>query len=111
MATLGKQIRRARERARMSQQELADAVGKSVRAVNDWENNRASPRSSIGALEEVLGVSLDGEIPSEPDLPPLFRQMVDGLSPGQRARAIGVLNEPPADAAQAPAQRRTPRAS
>lgn len=45
----------------MSQQELAVAVGKSVRAVNDWENDRTSPRNSIGAIEAVLHVRLDDD--------------------------------------------------
>lgn len=62
---LGTRIKRARERMRvsghyMSQQELADALGVSRSAVNAWENNRAHPRSSIGALEAILGVTLTG---------------------------------------------------
>jgi transcriptional regulator with XRE-family HTH domain len=64
--TLGMQIRRARERKRLSQEELAAKVGASERAVNDWENDRRKPRNRIGALEEVLGVSLTGE-PGEPE--------------------------------------------
>ena len=59
--TLGTRIRRARERLRWTQQRLADALSVSVRTVNDWENDRTQPRSSIGALEDVLGVSLDSE--------------------------------------------------
>src|SRR5215472_8226629 len=58
---LGTRIRRARERLRWTQRRLADEVGVSVRTVNDWENDRTEPRSSIGALEDVLGVSLDDE--------------------------------------------------
>ena len=65
--TLGMRIRRARERARLSQQELATAVDVSVRAVGDWENDRRKPRNRLGALEEVLGVRLDGE--ADPGLP------------------------------------------
>lgn len=72
MATdLGTRIRRARERKHLSQQELADAVGVSRSAVNAWENNRAEPRSSLGALEVVLDVNLsDGtgvESSTDPD--------------------------------------------
>jgi transcriptional regulator with XRE-family HTH domain len=56
--SVGTRIRRARERRRWTQQRLADEVGVSLRAVGDWENDRAYPRSSIGALEDVLGISL-----------------------------------------------------
>lgn len=66
--SLGERIRRARERARLSQEELAKAAGASVRAVGDWENDRRKPRNRIGALEEVLGVSLHDE-PDKPELP------------------------------------------
>lgn len=63
--SLGARIRRARERARLSQEELATEVGASVRAVGDWENDRRKPRNRLGVLEEVLGVRLVGEPESE----------------------------------------------
>lgn len=62
--SLGARIRRARERARLSQEELATMVGASVRAVGDWENDRRKPRNRLGALEDVLGISLDGGGPA-----------------------------------------------
>lgn len=65
--SLGARIRRARERAQLSQEELARAVGASPRAVGDWENDRRRPRNRLGALEEVLGVRLDDD--PDPDLP------------------------------------------
>lgn len=55
---IGTTIKRARERKRMSQAELADALGVSRSAVNAWENDRAFPASSIGAIEEVLGITI-----------------------------------------------------
>jgi transcriptional regulator with XRE-family HTH domain len=64
--TLGTRIRRARERKRLSQEELAAKVGASERAVNDWENDRRRPRNRLGALEEVLGVSLTGNPAGRP---------------------------------------------
>ena len=67
--SLGVRIRRARERARLSQEELAALVGASKRAVGDWENDRRKPRNRLGALEDVLGVSLDDSEQNEPDLP------------------------------------------
>ena len=64
---IGTKIRRARERKRMSQKQLAAALGVSRSAVNAWENNRALPQSSVGALEAELGCSLDDAAPAAPD--------------------------------------------
>lgn len=58
LPAMGATIRRARERMRWTQQQLADAIGVAVRTVNDWENDRSYPRNSIGALEDVLRVNL-----------------------------------------------------
>jgi hypothetical protein len=57
-----------------------------VRAVGDWENNRRKPRNRLGALEEVLGVSLDGE-PEEPEM--ATPEEIERL----RAHIIEVLGE------------------
>jgi transcriptional regulator with XRE-family HTH domain len=63
---LGTRIKRARERKRWTQQQLADAIHVDRKTVDNWENGRTSPRSSIGALEDVLGVMLTaGEDPGE----------------------------------------------
>ena len=57
-------IRAARERARLSQADVAAAVGVSVRTVGNWERGDSVPRNRLGALEDVLGVSLrDGGDP------------------------------------------------
>ena len=57
---LGTRIKRARELRRWSQQRLADAIGVNRKTIYNWENGRTYPRSSIGALEGVLG-PLTGE--------------------------------------------------
>jgi transcriptional regulator with XRE-family HTH domain len=64
---IGLVIRRARERKRWTQRDLAEAVGVSRASVDAWENNRTYPRNRIGALEEVLGVSLNGTPAVAPD--------------------------------------------
>jgi transcriptional regulator with XRE-family HTH domain len=46
------------ERKRMNQAELAARLGVSRSAVNAWINDRAWPQGSIGALEEVLGITI-----------------------------------------------------
>ncbi len=74
MATeIGTRIKRARERKRWSQRQLAEALKVDRKTVDNWENHRTSPRSSIGAIEEVLGVSLDDDAPEPDILPPGVR--------------------------------------
>lgn len=65
---LGLRIRRARERRRWSQQQLAaafppDPQGRrpSLRSIGRWERGEAVPRGAIGALEDILGVKLTGD--------------------------------------------------
>ena len=80
--SLGMRIRRARKRARLSQEDLARAIGVSVRAIGDWENDRRKPRNSLGALEQVLGVSLDEDLP-EPVLPQALVDEIERLLPSK----------------------------
>ena len=59
MATdIGTRIKRARERKRWTQRQLADALEVDRKTVDNWENGRTRPARSIGALEDVLGVRL-----------------------------------------------------
>jgi ribosome-binding protein aMBF1 (putative translation factor) len=58
---LGIRIRRARERKRWTQQQLADKLGAAVRAVGSWERGESVPRNAIGALEELLSTDLTSE--------------------------------------------------
>jgi transcriptional regulator with XRE-family HTH domain len=87
---IGTTIKRARERKRWTQRQLADALGVDRKTIDNWEHSRSYPRSSIGALEDVLGISLaDGQdapaelvpeneweraVLSDPDLPPDVRR-------------------------------------
>lgn len=59
MSTFGTRLREARERAGMTQAELAHAVGYSGRgAVNGWENDKqAPPLEAVKLLAEALNVS------------------------------------------------------
>ena len=66
---IGTKIKRARERKRWTQRQLADALDVNTKTVDNWEAGRTSPRNRIGALEEVLGISLDAEpAPAAPEL-------------------------------------------
>ena len=58
---IGTKIKRARERMLLSQEELAAKLRVSRSAVNSWERDRSYPRNRIGAIEEVLGISLDSD--------------------------------------------------
>jgi transcriptional regulator with XRE-family HTH domain len=66
---IGTTIKRARERKRWSQRQLAAALGVDRKSIDNWEHDRTYPRSSIGALEEVLGIRLGGE-PAAAELAP-----------------------------------------
>ena len=90
---IGTRIRRARERKRMSQDGLAAALGVSRSAVNAWENDRAYPQNSIGALEDVLGISLtDGDSEAVPHRVASREQMLDAVrrmeAEARRVRAM-----------------------
>ena len=52
---------RPRRSRRINLEQLADALGVNVKSVDNWENGRNAPRSSVGALEDVLGISLSGD--------------------------------------------------
>ncbi len=104
---LGTRIRRARERLRMSQEELGAAVKASRSAVNSWEKGRAEPRNKT-VVEDVLGISLDEDAP-EPKIPAGLQRMVDALSDEEREALLAELTGRPA--APAPRPRRRGRES
>lgn len=56
---IGLRIKRARERLRLTQEQLAGQVGVSQKTIDNWENDRTYPKSALGALEEVLGPLTD----------------------------------------------------
>lgn len=93
---IGKTIKRARERKRMSQAEAAAALQVSRSALNAWENDRAYPRSSIGAIEELYGIRLDGEPEPAPEISRALLRAIeneDGLTPQERQAIIDAVRE------------------
>lgn len=90
---IGTRIRRARERLLWTQRQLADALEVDEKTVRNWEADRGYPRNRIGALEQVLGVSLDGEEPSprpeydDPDLQRVW-ELSDGLPEDARRELV-----------------------
>jgi transcriptional regulator with XRE-family HTH domain len=65
---LGPRIRRARERAKLTQRDLAEAVGVDRKTIGNWESGASSPRSRLGRLEAVLAAH--GFTPDESASPP-----------------------------------------
>jgi transcriptional regulator with XRE-family HTH domain len=95
---IGTRIKRARERLRWTQRRLAEAVGVSQKTIDNWENGRTEPKSAIGALEDVLGVRLDGTpgIPEEAPTPGELKDLRDNiretLPPERAARMLAALD-------------------
>jgi len=62
--SLGDQIEAARRAADLTQEELAERLGRggSVRAIQDWENNRRSPHPrTLTRLRMILNMPADEE--------------------------------------------------
>ena len=101
--SLGEQIRGARERRHMTQQQLADLLGVDRKTVDNWENRRTSPRNRMGALVEwapELGgeepdpnekalMSLDLDAAELMKLVEAYRAIRDGTSTGPRRKRAG----------------------
>lgn len=62
---IGRVIARARQRKRLTQAELARQLGVSRTSVAQWENGVHFPQRNLGAIEEVLDISLDGYQPEQ----------------------------------------------
>lgn len=52
----GEQIRAAREMVRMTQRQLAEEVGVSLRTISSWERGESVPRNRAAAIMEVLNI-------------------------------------------------------
>lgn len=77
-------IKSGRERLRMTQQQLADELGVSLRTVGAWERGESIPRNRMAAINEVLG----GEGVSEFGAKALLRRL--GQLAKQRREEIGI---------------------
>ena len=63
MSITAEQIKAGRERLRMTQQQLADEVGVSLRTVSSWERGESIPRNRTAAVIEVLGLVDEESVP------------------------------------------------
>jgi transcriptional regulator with XRE-family HTH domain len=58
--TIGERIKQLREKASLSQSELANKAGVSVRSLQNWEIGHRTPQlPAAAALAKALGVKLD----------------------------------------------------
>lgn len=65
---LGEQLKTHRQRAQMSQEELADHIYVSRQTISNWENNKTYPDvNSLVLLSAVFQVSLDKLIKGDID--------------------------------------------
>lgn len=54
-------IKAGRERRHMTQKQLADEVGVSLRTVGSWERGESVPRNRLSAVAEALGIEMEGQ--------------------------------------------------
>lgn len=89
----GSEIKEARERRQMSQQDLADLVGVSLRTVGSWERGESVPRSRMGALHAALGSNWEAGEDNRRELGRLIREQLDlnGWTVSDAARRAGEM--------------------
>ena len=97
---VGRRIQLARVRARLSQRELADKVGRSQQLVTQWEHGKLLPgKEDMHKLRVIFGVSYDwffssDEITalrelSQEDGPDAGREIEEGLEQARREMQEG----------------------
>jgi DNA-binding transcriptional regulator YiaG len=84
------EIKAGRERMRMTQQQLADAVSVSLRTVSSWERGQSVPRNRAALLADVL--ELDRGRSPEFGLAALKRRI--GFLAKQRREELGIARVP-----------------
>lgn len=65
MTISGDQLRHARVAANLTQEELAELMGVTLRSVGNWERLSGVPRNQEGRLRSVLGGHLGGDTPAD----------------------------------------------
>jgi len=98
--TLGERIRRLREAKQLTQKQLGDLVAVDGRTVGNWERGKSVPRNRMGALEEVLGVSLSDDVQMTDEVqteltkdPVVAAIQASELDLGYQHRVIGLYYE------------------
>src|SRR5260221_10928991 len=84
---IGTKIKKRRQVLRLTQEQLAGRLGVSKSAVANWERGKHFPLRYLGAIEQVLGISLDGE-EEPPVIPPDLQRKIDALTPEEQEYVI-----------------------
>lgn len=111
---IGDRIKRARERAGLRQEDLADLIGTSTRQVQNYEAGATKQYSKLRQIAEATGCQVEdllhGEGWATPDEGRLDQvlEAVEGLQADVREirRLVEALREAPARDAQAASRRR-----
>lgn len=91
--SINKVIRETRERAGMTQRQLAEAAGFSLSYISDFENGRrAMPEGTLRKLADVLKADADAWVILSGSLPERFRATI---TEGQAAAILAVLTGRP----------------
>lgn len=99
--TTGSRIKKARELAQLSREELAQALGVSSKSIANWETDRTTPQNKMAVLEAVLGVDLSD--PAHPRFDPIaaYRTSIEltdyameqGVNPVVVLRGVSAISE------------------
>lgn len=92
----GARIARRRHQLDWSQVELARRLGVSPTTVANWERGASYPKKKLGKVEQVLGITLDGEPQPEPPprIPEGLRRDImneESLTPAERQAVIDAV--------------------
>jgi transcriptional regulator with XRE-family HTH domain len=97
---IGARIAKRRHQLGWSQIELARRLGVSPSSVANWERGASYPLKTLGRVEQVLGIPLDGpDIAPEPPPPPLISPEVeravraDAESPEEAEELLAAMRE------------------
>ena len=93
MISLGNNIKYARKKLGLTQEELATQIGVTPQAVSKWENDLSCPDiSSLPNLAEVLGVSVEDlmQVKKEAEAPTSKVAEILEVAPKAVALAMGV---------------------
>lgn len=108
----GDEIRRARERAGMTQEELGAVIGVSLRTIGNWERGQTVPRNRAAALRAALAAHLDdahgrgnplATVSDVELLAEIARRFARGKAPGELVRddrARSLPSEPHSESSQ-----------
>ena len=92
LMTLGQRIRAARNRLKLSQETVAEALGITKQAVSGWERGRETPEvPKLVPLARKLKVPVDWLLDGDGDPPEEDQEPLGGLTPTERAAALSFI--------------------